>query len=479
MCHRSWRHTIHTESTRNGRQRQGVLLLRGRSQRSHLVVFRSGKRGLGPSVLSHSVQLRFALEPHGGRAAHRPARSFGQEAEKIIICNFATPGTIEDRILQRLYDRIKIFEESIGDLEPILGDEIQQLTKAVLTKRLTPEEQVRRADELATVIERKRQEIAALEKTSDQLVGHDEYFQEELGRVQSLGRFITPNETTLLVREFLNERYPKSALEDAAIDGELNLAVDDALIEFVRRHAEKDDPLLHPFLAKAYRRNVRVTCRNDIAFKDRSIEFLATHHPLLKAIAAFYRREAVAIHPVSAVSVNTDVVAPGWYLFLLHVLRVTGASQILQFEPIFVPATAGDDIDPVEAERLLGVRVPPSFGREEIQRLHDAAEAKFGVRLTELLSELRRNNDALAASRQATLEASYRVKLQRQRERLRPRGSKPHEPRYVRMIEEDRIRRLEAELDGKLRTVNESRNVSPSFELLAAGVVNVVSPAAN
>ena len=345
---------------------------------------------------------------------------------------------------------------------------------------------MRRADELATVIERKRQEIAALEKTSDQLVGHDEYFQEELGRVQSLGRFITPNETTLLVREFLNERYPKSALEDAAIDGELNLAVDDALIEFVRRHAEKDDPLLHPFLAKVYRRNVRVTCRNDIAFKDRSIEFLATHHPLLKAIAAFYRREAVAIHPVSAVSVNTDVVAPGWYLFLLHVLRVTGARQILQFEPIFVPATAGDDIDPIEAERLLGeivrsgqsFRVPPSFGREEIQRLHDAAEAKFGVRLTELLSELRRNNDALAASRQATLEASYRVKLQRQRERLRPRGSKPHEPRYVRMIEGS-IRRLEAELDGKLRTVNESRNVSPSFELLAAGVVNVVSPAAN
>ena len=31
-------------------------------------------------------------------------------------------GTIEDRIYSRLYDRLGIFESSIGELEPILGD---------------------------------------------------------------------------------------------------------------------------------------------------------------------------------------------------------------------------------------------------------------------------------------------------------------------------------------------------------------------
>ena len=40
----------------------------------------------------------------------------GQKASKIIIFNFSVPGTIEDRIFTRLYQRIRIFEESIGDL---------------------------------------------------------------------------------------------------------------------------------------------------------------------------------------------------------------------------------------------------------------------------------------------------------------------------------------------------------------------------
>jgi SNF2 family DNA or RNA helicase len=410
---------------------------------------------------------------------------FGQESDRILICNFATPGTIEDRILTRLYERIKIFEESIGDLEPILGEEIQQLHRDLLKMRLTPAEQTRRTEELAAVIELKRQEIQDLETTSDQLVGHDEYFREELGRVQSLGRFITSSETTLLVREFLHERFPKSDLRETATDAELELVVDEALIGFVRRHCDNGDPLLHTFLAKAYRGTLRVTCQNELAFKDRSIEFLATHHPLIKAIAAFYRTEAVAIHPVSAVTVASDTVPPGWYLFLLYVLRVTGARQVLQFEPVFVSRDSKVDIDPIAGEQLLGditrrgesFRLPPDIRVEELRPLLERGQDMFGARLTGMLSELRLSNDALAASRQATVEASYAVKLQRQRERLQTRGGKAHEPRYVRMIDGS-IRRLEVELDAKRRTINESRRVSPSFELIAGGVVNVMSTSA-
>ena len=57
----------------------------------------------------------------------------GQRSPKIIIFNFSVPGTIEDRIFTRLYQRIRIFEESIGDLEPILGEEIKNLTRDLLS----------------------------------------------------------------------------------------------------------------------------------------------------------------------------------------------------------------------------------------------------------------------------------------------------------------------------------------------------------
>src|SRR5690606_1993729 len=44
----------------------------------------------------------------------------GQKAERISIINLAVTNTIEDRILMRLYERINVFRESIGDMEEIL-----------------------------------------------------------------------------------------------------------------------------------------------------------------------------------------------------------------------------------------------------------------------------------------------------------------------------------------------------------------------
>ena len=45
---------------------------------------------------------------------------FGQLADKIFILNIRIPGTIEDDIFMRLFNRIGVFEDSIGELEPIL-----------------------------------------------------------------------------------------------------------------------------------------------------------------------------------------------------------------------------------------------------------------------------------------------------------------------------------------------------------------------
>ena len=82
----------------------------------------------------------------------------GQTAEKLLIFNLVVKGTIEDRIYSRLYDRLDIFESSIGELEPILGDiqkefqvqEIVNMSEDELNQKLEIQEQsiIRRAKEL-------------------------------------------------------------------------------------------------------------------------------------------------------------------------------------------------------------------------------------------------------------------------------------------------------------------------------------------
>jgi len=82
----------------------------------------------------------------------------GQTAEKLFIFNMVVKGTIEDRIYNRLYDRLGIFEDSIGELEPILGDiqknfqvqDIVNMSEDELNQKLEIEEQsiIRRAKEI-------------------------------------------------------------------------------------------------------------------------------------------------------------------------------------------------------------------------------------------------------------------------------------------------------------------------------------------
>lgn len=51
----------------------------------------------------------------------------GQKFDKLHIFNLCISGSIEDRIYLRLYEKLNIFEDSIGELEPILGDLEKQL----------------------------------------------------------------------------------------------------------------------------------------------------------------------------------------------------------------------------------------------------------------------------------------------------------------------------------------------------------------
>lgn len=57
------------------------------------------------------------------------------------------PGTIESDILERLYTRIGIFENSIGDLEPILRDEFRDITNRLLDPTLTADQRRRRGSD--------------------------------------------------------------------------------------------------------------------------------------------------------------------------------------------------------------------------------------------------------------------------------------------------------------------------------------------
>ena len=49
---------------------------------------------------------------------------FGQQSPKVLIFNFVTPGTVEERVFMRCYERLGIFRDTVGDLEEVLGETV-------------------------------------------------------------------------------------------------------------------------------------------------------------------------------------------------------------------------------------------------------------------------------------------------------------------------------------------------------------------
>lgn len=91
----------------------------------------------------------------------------GQQSEKILIRNFYNDEAIDSRILFRVLQRIEIFERSIGELEPIIGQHMDVL-RAAMDFRLTQDQQEEKARQFLTAIEAQR---AGLREVADSAAG--------------------------------------------------------------------------------------------------------------------------------------------------------------------------------------------------------------------------------------------------------------------------------------------------------------------
>lgn len=126
----------------------------------------------------------------------------GQVEEKMLILNFVSPETIDERILERVLERIKIFESSIGALEPIINDEMTVLQQA-FDFTLSAEERNLKADQALAAIEEKK---AGLQDVSDAsaalLVGNDLDVSGLEDQLVRTGRYVGQQELARLIADW-------------------------------------------------------------------------------------------------------------------------------------------------------------------------------------------------------------------------------------------------------------------------------------
>src|SRR5262249_18527192 len=117
------------------------------------------------------------------------------------------------RILLRLYDRIELFRESIGDLEEILGEMTEQLLLDLLHPELSDEERDRKARQVEMTILNRRADQNRLEQEAVNLLGFSEYILQQIKESRGKGRWLSGDELRAFVDDFFARKYPGTKIE--------------------------------------------------------------------------------------------------------------------------------------------------------------------------------------------------------------------------------------------------------------------------
>jgi superfamily II DNA or RNA helicase len=254
----------------------------------------------------------------------------GQKAERISIINFSLVDTVEERILERLYERINIFQESIGDLENILGEMTEKLLIELFEPNLSDTERSLRAEEKAMAIIKQRLEQERLENEAINMFAFSDYLLDAVTKSREQGRWLHPEELHSFVEDFFARYYPGTTIEP--IKGKTHIfnitLSEDAKID-LQQFLKKQRCATATRLT-----SLPVTCFFDpkdagTMGKDRGKlnELLDPTHPLIQWIRERYEAVAPKFHAVCAAHLENhglNNIVPGLYIYVAHRWSFTG-----------------------------------------------------------------------------------------------------------------------------------------------------------
>lgn len=441
-----------------------------------------GSEGLDFQFCSAMVNYDLPWNPM--RVEQRIGRidRYGQEAELINILNLRVEDTVEDRIFGRLYDRIDIFEKSIGDLEAILGEEgnaLRALQRDALSRTLTVEQQQLRADTIADVIIRRQQELEEFDAKSQRFLGNDDVFMERFQDIARSQKYVTPDELRELVIGYLAEHFSKARLRQ--VDGrepgvfELDIAAEPQLSRSVasRLSVDPGQAKVAAQFAARFGRDDRLTLTFEpsIAVKDRRIEFVSLHHPLIRAIVRAVEEQEVPLLPTGLLAVNDTEGAPGVSCFFLYELEASGLKDRIEFVPVVV---SGDVVDERTGARFLTlVERAYSVASNAPLLSESTIDDAFAVAERWIVSERDRREASLRLSNDATINAqleSLRLTHERQRFFLHQQLEEQRDEGILRM-RRGQLSNQEVEFEQRSVQLEARRGVSVGLRLVAAGAI--------
>lgn len=316
------------------------------------------------------------------------------QRQPIKIFNFAVKDTIEERVLTVLSQRINLFEETIGGLDPILGEVEGDLQRVFLLAKSAGEQALAELDQ--NLESRVREARRAERQMADLIMDTKSYRKDEVERL--LGQRSTINSDTL-------RRFTLASLSELGAKIGQHLPIEGAYE--LRLHGDFQDEFPQLVKEGLVRRG---TFEPSMAREHEDLEFFAFGHPIVDALVQRarsndYRGRA----SYRLIRTNDRQAARGWlFTFVLEFEGVLSSKEVF---PVFI----SDDGEPdseladwlVDRASVLkreewGTTEPPVRGKN----FDEAVETATRLAIERLLI------------RQAELESTNLDRVAQEREKL-------------------------------------------------------------
>ena len=260
-----------------------------------------GSTGLDMQFCSRMVNYDLPWNPMVVEQRIGRIDRIGQQSEVINIFNFIYKNTIEEQIYSRLFNRIGLFKEALGNLDEILGGSemyIEGEIEKIYKQNLTKEEINDRLDRIAAAIERNKLDLHRIDEGLKDSFSNDLYFENEIKAIEKNKQYLTESDLV----EFINRAIANTLTTLTFVKSRDNTNIfeitqprEDTIFDFIEANYNKNNieltNIFRSFKLKNQGKSIKITFNQDFAFNNKNVEYISAYHPLINAISCYFNKE--------------------------------------------------------------------------------------------------------------------------------------------------------------------------------------------
>ncbi len=328
-----------------------------REDQGPLVLVTSDVSAEGVDLQMASVVFNYDLPWNPMLVEQRVGRidRIGQAASVLVIANLVVEGSIEERILARLFQRVQLFEACIGEMEALLGgvESVPKLTQRALLGTLSEEELEAQLELAGQAFENQRRAAAELDARAGELLAADQALVDEIRAATGEHQIPTEKHLLAFVNHALHRAVPGLVIPEMALKQPVTVDLGAALATkpLDGGHGESDRDT--QFMRWARNDSIKLTFSREAAYRHPAVTLVHAAHPLVRwaALASSEVHHAFALQRR-----ESTVLPPGRYLVAVSyfgsrashgALRMIGAVTA-------VGSSGAVDLDTTDFPRLVG-----------------------------------------------------------------------------------------------------------------------------